>query len=158
MDLLASFGTYTYSSDYTTTTSGSSGVGWLLIFIPLFAVLLGLAIFEIVAVWRVYEKAGKPGWACLIPIYNYWVFAEIAGKPGWWGLALLLSVIPVIGTIFAVIVMVILSIGVARNFGKSDAFGVIGLWLFSAVGVPMLAFGPATYQPVDGPVRTPTAQ
>jgi len=158
MDLLASFGTYTYNYSYTTNTSGSSSAGWLFLFIPLLALGLGLLVFEILAAWRVYEKAGKPGWACLIPIYNYWVFAEIAGKPGWWGLALLLGAIPVIGTIFAIIVMVILSIGVARNFGKSDAFGVIGLWLFSAVGIPMLAFGPATYKPLDGPVHTPTAQ
>ena len=153
MDLLASFGTYTYSSDYTTTTSSSSSAGWLFILIPLFAIFLGLVIFEIVAMWRVYEKAGKPGWACLIPIYNVWVLAEIAGKPGWWGLAALLGVIPVVGTIIALIVMIVLYINVARNFGKSDAFGVVGLWLFGPVGFPMLAFGPAVYKQVDGPVK-----
>ncbi|MGH2508226.1 MAG: DUF5684 domain-containing protein [Ktedonobacteraceae bacterium] len=155
MDLLASFGTYTYNY---TTTSSSSGLGWLFILIPLLALFLGLAVFEIMAVWRVYEKAGKPGWACLIPIYNTWILAEIGGKPGWWGLAPLLSVIPVIGSVFALIVMIIVCIGVARNFGKSDAFGVVGLWLFSAVGFPMLAFSPVTYKQVDGPINTPTAQ
>ncbi|HEU4967215.1 MAG TPA: DUF5684 domain-containing protein [Candidatus Saccharimonadales bacterium] len=155
MDLLASFGTYTYNYN---TTSSSFGAGWLFILIPLLALFLGLAIFEIVAVWRVYEKAGKPGWACLVPIYNIWVLAEIAGKPGWWGLAVLLSVIPVVGTIITLIVMVVLSVGVARNFGKSDVFGVVGLWLFSAVGFPILAFSAATYRQVNGPVNTPTVQ
>ena len=155
MGLLASFGTYTYNY---TTSSSSSSLGWLFLLIPFLVVMLGLVVFEIMAAWRVYEKAGKPGWACLIPIYNYWVFAEIAGKPGWWGLGLLLGVIPVVGTIAAIVIQVILCVGVARNFGKSDAFGVVGLWLFSAVGIPMLAFGPATYKPVDGPVDTSTAQ
>jgi len=162
MDLLTAFGTYTYSYNYTAPTSNSSGAGWLFLFIPFGIVMLGLMIFEIVAMWRVFEKAGKPGWACLIPIYNTWVVAEIAGKPGWWGLFPFLAIVPIIGAIAALVVSIILYIGVARNFGKSDAFGVLGLWLFGPIGFPILAFGPASYKQVDGPVtssvHTPTAQ
>ena len=45
-------------------------------------IYLVVVILMIVGMWKVYSKAGKPGWASIIPIYNGWVFFEIAGKPG----------------------------------------------------------------------------
>lgn len=147
MNPVTLFGVHTYN--YVTSTSDSSGSGWLLFTIPLALITLCLFIFEIVAYWRVNEKAGKPGWACLIPLYNTWVLAEIAGKPGWWGLFPLLAVVPVVGAVAALVVYVLLCTRVARNFGKTDTSGILGLWLFGFIGFPILAFGPAKYKPVE---------
>jgi len=47
-------------------------------------IILLVAVFSIVCKWIVYVKAGKPGWAVLIPIYNFIVLLEIVGKP-WCG-------------------------------------------------------------------------
>ena len=117
-------------------------------------IFFGLLIVEFAATWRIYTKAGKRGWAALVPFYNTWVMAEIAGKPGWWGLYPLLGLIPILGAIAGIAVSIVIAIGVARNFGKSDVFGFFGLWLFSVIGIPMLGFGPDVYMPVHGQAST----
>ena len=79
-------------------------------------VSLVLYVLYVIAGWRVYTKAGKPGWATIIPFYNIVVWCQIAGKPGWW---LVLYLIPIVNVVIAIIV----AVGVARAFGKSGAFG-----------------------------------
>lgn len=107
---------------------------------------LAVAIFMIVSMWKVFEKAGKPGWAAIVPIYSSIVLAEIGGKPIWMGLILSLGgLIPVVGIIVSVVFSIIVSLGVAENFNKSQGFGV-GLALLGFVFYPMLAFGDATYK------------
>lgn len=149
MNPLTIFGAYTYN--YTTDTSGSADLGWLVFALPIALISVGMVALAIVGSWRMFEKAGKPGWACIVPIYNSWVLAEIAGKPGWWGLYPLLGVVPVVGTAAMLVVHVLICILVARNFGKSDVFGVVGLWIFWFVGFSILGFGSATYKPIGGP-------
>ncbi|QFZ19512.1 DUF5684 domain-containing protein [Saccharothrix syringae] len=100
---------------------------------------LAVAIFMIAALWKVFTKAGRPGWAAIIPIYNLYVQLKIAGRPGWW---LVLYIIPVVNIIISIIV----SLDLAKSFGKSSAFGIFGLWLFGIIGYPVLAFGSARYQ------------
>lgn len=97
-----------------------------------------VAVFLIIAQWKIYVKAGKPGWAVLIPIYNTLVMLEIVGKPWWW---LLLMLIPFINIIFAIWMINLLS----KSFGKDEGF-TIGLILLSIVFYPILGFGPAKYQ------------
>ncbi|MBU0681418.1 MAG: signal peptidase I [Proteobacteria bacterium] len=109
--------------------SGGSIIGTL--------IYLALVILVIVATWKVFEKAGQPGWACLIPFYNIYIFLVIAGKPAWW---LVLLLIPVVNIIFAVIAC----IAFAKKFGKDALFGV-GLVLLGIVFFPILAWGDATY-------------
>jgi ABC-type sulfate transport system permease subunit len=98
---------------------------------------LALAILMIVATWKVFIKAGWPGWAVLIPIYNTYVFLKIAGKPGWW---LIWFFIPFLNFIFGIIATVAFS----RSFGKGAGF-VVGLILLPIVFMPILAFGEAQY-------------
>ncbi|MFO8006777.1 MAG: DUF5684 domain-containing protein [Candidatus Brocadiia bacterium] len=98
---------------------------------------LAVVVFEIAAIWRVFSKAGQPGWGALIPIYNVYCLLQIAGRPGWW---LLLFFIPVVNMIVGIIV----ALDVARNFGQSAAFG-IGLILLPIIFYPILAFGSAQY-------------
>ena len=100
---------------------------------------LAIVILMIAAMWKVFEKAGKPGWAAIVPIYNLFVLCEIAGKPAWWGILLL---IPLVNIVVAIIVL----LAVAKNFGKGAGFG-IGLLLLPMIFYPMLAWGDARYQP-----------
>ena len=100
---------------------------------------LGIAILFIIALWKVFTKAGQPGWASLIPLYNAYVLLKIAGKPGWW---ILLLLIP-----FAnIVVLFLVSIGIAKSFGRSAAFGVFLLLLLGGIGYLILGFGSAQYR------------
>jgi hypothetical protein len=91
----------------------------------------------IAAFWKVFTKAGHPGWACLIPFYNMYVLCLIAGRPGWW---LLLMFVPVVN----IVIGFLIAIDIAKAFGKGAGFG-IGLALLSFIFYPILAFGDAKY-------------
>jgi hypothetical protein len=108
--------------------------------LDLLPVLLYLAILVLVIAgfWKVFTKAGHPGWASIIPIYNLYILLKIAGRPGWW---LLLFIIPIVGFVIAIIV----AIDVAKSFGKGTGFGV-GLAFLSPIFYPILGFGDAVYQ------------
>ena len=73
----------------------------------------------VVGLWKIFEKAGKPGWAAIIPIYNIIVLLEIIGKPLWW---LILFIIPLVNIVFAIWATNLLS----KSFGKETGF-TIGL-------------------------------
>lgn len=104
--------------------------------INLFIFLVSILI--IVACWKIFNKAGKPGWACIVPIYNLYVFVQIAGKPGWW---LVLLLIPFVNFIISII----LYIEIAKKFGKGAGFG-IGMVLLPFIFFPILAFSDAQYE------------
>ena len=89
----------------------------LMFFVP-------IIIIAIIAMWRVFTKAGQPGWAILIPFYNLYVYTQILKRPGWWMLLYFASAIPVIGYIGVLFVSVIDSLRLAKLFGKPSAFGV----------------------------------
>ncbi|MCZ6806162.1 MAG: DUF5684 domain-containing protein [Deltaproteobacteria bacterium] len=103
-----------------------------------FLVCLAIATFYIYVVWKIFEKAGKPGWAAIIPIYNVIVLLEIVGRPIWW---VILFIIPVVGFIISIIVAIDLS----KSFGHGALYG-FGLWFFAFIFGPILAFGSDTYQ------------
>lgn len=84
-------------------------------------------------------KAGKPGWAAIIPIYNLIVLLEIAGRPLWW---IILLIIPFVNFI----VLILVNIDIARKFGKGVGFA-IGMLILPFIFWPMLGFGDATYNP-----------
>jgi hypothetical protein len=98
-----------------------------------------LVLLIIIGMWKVFEKAGKPGWAAIIPIYNIIVLLEITGKPIWW---FILMLIPLVNLIVFIIVLVEL----ARRFGKGVGFA-IGLLILPFVFYPVLGFGSAQYHP-----------
>ncbi len=106
----------------------------------LFPLTCGVAIGVIVTVglWKVYEKAGRPGWAAIVPFYNAYILVKIAGRPGWW---LVLMFVPLVNMVIAIIV----ALDVAKAFGKGTGFG-IGLALLSFIFYPILGFGDATYR------------
>lgn len=98
---------------------------------------LAVVIFIIAANWQIYTKAGQPGWACLVPIYNWYVLLKIVGKPGWW---ILLYFIPIVNIVFLIWTINMLS----KSFGKDEGF-TIGLILLGIVFYPILGFGSARY-------------
>ena len=105
---------------------------------------LALSALLIVSLWKVYSKAGKPGWASLIPIYNTYVLLKIGGKPGWW---LVLLFVPVVNLVIIILAL----LAVAKAFGKGGGF-VVGLILLPIIFWPILAFGDAAYtQPAVAP-------
>ncbi len=117
-----------------TLATGGSNVTVLIILI----IQLAIIIFIIAAMWKVFTKAGKPGWAILIPFYNLYILLKVAGKPGWW---LILLLIPIVN----IVISIIAAIGIANNFGKGVGFA-IGLLLLPFIFYPILAFGSAEYQ------------
>jgi Family of unknown function (DUF5684) len=96
-------------------------------------VSLVLTVVFIASNWRVFSKAGEPGWAAIVPIYKILVLLRIAGKPAWW---IILLIIPVANLIAGIIV----SVALARRFGKGTGFGV-GLALLPMIFFPILGFG-----------------
>ena len=98
---------------------------------------LALAVLGIVAMWKIFEKAGKPGWAAIIPFYNIYVLFEITWGNGWKFLFLL---IPIANIVFAIITMVKL----AKAFGKGGGFAV-GLIFLSIIFYCILAFDQSQY-------------
>lgn len=90
-----------------------------------------------VGAWKVFEKAGKPGWAILVPVYNIWVWVDLSGKePIWFVLAL----VPFIN----VVAQFVVNIAIAERFGKDVGYG-IGMALLPFVFYPILGFGDARY-------------
>lgn len=98
---------------------------------------LALVVLIVAGLWKMFTKAGKPGWAAIVPIYNMIVMLEIIGRPLWW---ILLLLIPCVNIIFAVIIY----IDLAKSFGKDVAWG-IGMILLPFIFIPLLGFGDAKY-------------
>ena len=109
---------------------------------PFFAVFafagLVLAALVMVSQWKIYVKAGQPGWAALIPFYNIYILIKIIEKPMWWFLF-----------IFVPILNFLPYVQLGKKFGKGWGFGV-GLILLSFVFFPILAFGDSVYRSSAG--------
>jgi uncharacterized membrane protein YhaH (DUF805 family) len=127
-----------YQEDY----GQSSGGGFLgaLFGGVFFLIWLAVLVLVIASLWKIFEKAGKPGWAAIVPIYNIIVLLEIVRKPLWW---IVLFLIPCVNFIAAVLI----ALELAKVFGKSAGFAV-GLIFLPFIFYPMLAFGDARYQAV----------
>ena len=114
------------------------------------AILVGLAVFIIyvAALWRIFTKAGQPGWAAIIPIYNYYVILKIVGRPWWW---LLLYLVPIVNLVILIIVLNDLS----KSFGHGVGF-TLGLIFLSFIFYPILGFGDSRYLgPAGAPAGPP---
>ena len=96
-----------------------------------------ITVFYIAAMWKVFTKAGQPGWAAIIPIYNGIVMIQIAGKPIWW---ILLYLIPVVNIVIAFIVIH----NISKNFGHDVGF-TLGLIFLGFIFFPILAWGESQY-------------
>jgi hypothetical protein len=103
----------------------------------LVVVYVAIIVLVIAAMWKIFVKAGEPGWAAIIPIYNTIVMLKIIGKPWWW---IILLLIPYVNIVFVILMM----IGLAQVFGKGGGFAV-GLIFLGFIFIPILGFGSAQY-------------
>lgn len=116
--------------------------------IPTWAIILicAIALLQIIAQWKVFTKAGQPGWACIIPIYNLYIMTKIAGKPGIW---VLWMIIPLVNIVFIIWLYNMIS----KSFGHDEGF-TVGLILLGIIFWPILGFGSSKYL---GPYGNPAA-
>ena len=137
------------SSDYTSLNSDySSSTATLVVAIILSFIFVAAAVLLVIGMWKMFKKAGQPGWAAIVPIYNGYILLKIAGKPGWWLLGFLISPISIIVSIFV-------GIEVAKKFGKSEAFGAIACGLLGGIGYMILGYSSAQFK--DGSGAMPAA-
>ena len=123
---------------YDTTMYGTTSQTDISAILGTYAILvLVIAVIMIVANWKIYTKAGKPGWASIVPFYNMYVMYEIAGMNGW---MFLLTFIPIVN----IVIQIMLYLNLSKKFGKSTGFA-IGLILLNPIFLLLLAFGNAEY-------------
>ena len=96
---------------------------------------LAFIVFVVAGIWKTFEKAGQPGWAAIVPFYNYYIMAKIGDVKNWW-----LIFIPFVNIYIIFVIMIAL----AKSFGKDTGFG-IGLVFLGFIFFPILGFGDAHY-------------
>ncbi|MEN6315982.1 MAG: DUF5684 domain-containing protein [Clostridiaceae bacterium] len=99
----------------------------------LWVIYLAVLVLMIASLWILFQKAGKPGWAAIVPIYNTVVMLEIGGKPGWW---VLLYFIPFVNIVIAIMALA----AFLRAYGRGGAGPVLLMLFFSVIYLPYLAF------------------
>lgn len=134
-------GTYLYAGPTPVTTSADeAGAAFFVgIMIFYFLVIFVFSVLSIIALWRIFNKAGEAGWKSIIPFYNIIVYLKVVGRPGWW---LLLLFVP----IAQLIVLIITALDLAKSFGRSDLFGIVAIFLFGPIGHLIIAFSKDTYK------------
>lgn len=161
--------------DYSTAGAGVAGgliAGIMMFIVVLIIISLVIEILKLIGTWKMLTKAGESGWKSLIPFYNQWTLCKVAGISPYWVLEIIVvsminSVLSgilgsnVISGILSLIVYantiyfwVILSISLAKSFGKDTGFGVATVF-FSFITYPMMGMGSATYAgptPINDPV------
>ena len=116
------------------------------IFAVVWIVIVLISVFITVCQWRIFTKAGQPGWKALIPFYSGWVFNQIIFGPqfGWLMFASLIAFIPFVGSLAMIAWTVYTYVKLANAYGKSGGFGAFTVF-FPVIGLPILAFGSSQY-------------
>lgn len=123
----------TFLNDYSKDTGMSGGelAAWIIAGAAVY-------IFMVAAMWAVFKKAGRPGWAAIIPIYNTYITIKIAGKSGWWLLGFFVPFINIVAVIY-------IFYNLAKVFGKGVGYMLLLIFL-PIIGWPMLGWGSAKYK------------
>jgi len=119
--------------------NGTSALGGIAVLFSGVFLIITLAILAVMiaSMWKIFAKAGQPGWAAIVPIYNTIVLLQIVGRPLWW---IVLCFIPLVN----LVVMIMVMIDLAKSFGQNAGFG-IGLAFLGFIFFPVLGFGAARY-------------
>ena len=126
--------------------SAAMTTGIMGFFAGYFAILAIIAVIGIIANWKLFSKAGKPGWASIVPIYNLVVQFQIVGLNPW---LILLFIVPVIGSIAMIVLGIMVIFRMAKSYGKGAGFGW-GLLLLPFIFNLILAFGSSEYVGPNG--------
>jgi uncharacterized membrane protein YhaH (DUF805 family) len=108
-------------------------------------IYLAIVVVMIASMWKVFTKAGKPGWGCIIPIYNVILMLEIAVRPVWW---IILYFIPIVNWVIGIIVIN----DISKAFGKGVGT-TLGLIFLPFIFWPILGFGSARYIGIQRPIQ-----
>jgi len=139
------YSTYDLSSvsESAAVTSAFAAIAGVIIF----AWIIGMtvAVLQIIAMWKIFSKAGEEGWKSIIPVYNIITLFKIAGLSPLLVLVYLVTIIPFIGYLAVLALTVYLNIKLGKAFGKSEGF-IVGMILLGPIFYLMLAFGDSTYQ------------
>lgn len=121
--------------------SSSLGLAGLILGMGAFVIIIGLAVavFSVIVMWKMFEKAGKEGWRAIVPIYNIITLLEIVGLKWYYIFIYCASFIPVIGSLVVLFFTFVVMVKLAKSYGKDIGFGV-GLTLISIVFMAILAF------------------
>ncbi len=130
----------TYQTSYYTTTTTTDPAAAAVVgiaFLVYMIVVLAITLIMVVSLWKLFTKAGKPGWASIVPVYNTIMLLEVAGRPAWW---FLLAFVP----FFGIWVEIVVILDFVKSYGKSTGFGVFAIF-FPYIAFPILAFSKAQY-------------
>ena len=123
--------------DPTTNISPEEIAAFVLIFMVMMIINIIFLVIILISYWKIFEKAGKPEWAAIVPFYNMFIMVEVAQKPTWW---FAMMFVPFANIVFMIMIMN----GVSKSFGKTEGF-TVGLVLLPIIFFPILAFGSAKY-------------
>ncbi len=113
-------------------------MAFLIIFALLFAILM------IASTWIIFQNAGRPGWAAIVPIYNTIVQLQVAKLSPWLIFICLLGIIPIVGSLIVGIFSIVVSVKLGQAFNKGTGF-IIGMIFLPFIFLPILAFGDSQY-------------
>ncbi len=148
-----------YSSYYSSYPSGygdisaataTTLVGILMVYL---VIIFAIVILQIIAMWKLFTKAGEKGWKSIIPIYNFVILFKISGLSPWLLFVYLAAIIPFIGWIAPIALNAVLAYKLAKSFGKDGGWAV-GLYFLPSIFYMILAFGKASYVGPDGEIKT----
>ena len=120
------------------TTLAQNNAGGAIAGLIILVIYLAILVLVVAGMWKMFTKAGQPGWGAIIPIYNGYLLLKIVGRPVWW---LILFFIPLV----SLIVWIVLVMDIAKSFGRGMGTA-IGLFFLSFIFIPILGFGEAEYQ------------
>ncbi|MBL4808794.1 MAG: hypothetical protein JKY43_01895 [Phycisphaerales bacterium] len=120
------------------TTLAQNNAGGAIAGLLILVIYLAILVLIFAGMWKMFVKAGQPGWGAIVPIYNVYLLLKIVGRPGWW---LILFLIPIV----SFVVWIVLVMDIAKSFGRGMGTA-IGLFFLSFIFIPILGFGEAEYQ------------
>lgn len=126
-------------SDLVVGTTTFNGVIAKILLVSMMMFVLPLIVLQIVAMWKLFEKAGKPGWASIVPVYNIIVLFEIIGYKWYYIFLFLLGWVPIVGQLALALFSIHYNIKLSKAFGKDIGYG-IGLAFLPVVFMLIFAF------------------
>ena len=128
------------------------------IIIPFLIIMIVFYILSSIGLWKMFQKANKPGWIGFIPIYNTYVLCQITGVNPWWMLIVFLlyffSFLPFVGIVAFLAnlyFVIILAVSTARSYGKDTGYA-FGLFFLFPIFFMILGCGESKYlgpKPMD---------
>ena len=125
---------------YEPTAAEAAGIMALLAALMLPIIIM--VVIYIISMWKIFTKAGQPGWAAIVPIYNIIVQLNVQGRPTWW---IVWYVIPFVNYVSSWVMIIFTGIDLSKRFGKSGGFAA-GIILLPFIFLPILAFNSSQYQ------------